>query len=408
MSRTLRNVFAAAVSFLLLVSCPNPLMDAVKAKVARDEGKVITTFGFTMAENPKLYRDITGVVNETAHTIILSVPKWVPLTDLVATFECEGTTVKVNGVTQTSGTTPNDFSAPVTYTVTPTIGNPVVYTVTATTGAQGLRGGSIQGTPLDLDGTVDTVAGQASIFGDPAGCVQVGSYAYVADYAYHVIWRILTTSPYTTTIFAGTPCVSGSDDGVGTSAKFFNPQGLTTDGTNLYVADFSNGKIRKIVIGTGDVSTLVSGLDGPTGIFYYSGGPLLYETDAGSGTVHELDLAGNIVWSLQNQLTGNEWPVDIVRHTDKLYVADQGLNSIWQIDAATHSAVTIFAGDNEIEGNWNNGTGINAYFFYPSAFALSGNDLYVADYGNNEIRKVTLPGASVTTYRRIAPSSGNT
>ena len=178
-------------------------MDAVKAKVARDEGKVITTFGFTMAENPKLYQDITGVVNETAHTIILSVPKWVPLTDLVATFECEGTAVKVNGVTQTSGTTPNDFSAPVTYTVTPTAGDLVVYTVTATSSAQGLRGGSIQGVSLSLSGSVDTVAGQASIFGDPIGCVVVDPYIYVADYLYHVIWRIQNTSPYTATVFAG-------------------------------------------------------------------------------------------------------------------------------------------------------------------------------------------------------------
>ena len=81
----------------------------------------------------------------------------------------------VNGVAQTSGVTPNDFSHSLTYTVTPASGSPVTYTVTATTGAQGLMGGVIQGTPLALTGTVSTVAGLASPFGNPNGVVEVGS-----------------------------------------------------------------------------------------------------------------------------------------------------------------------------------------------------------------------------------------
>jgi hypothetical protein len=156
--------------------------------------------------------------------------------------------------------------------------------------------------------------------------------------------------------------------------------------------------VREIDIGTGVVSTLASGLDGPVGIWYYAAGNILYETDAATGAIRTIDMGGTVTTLLTNQPSGNEWPVDIVRYADKLYVADQGLNSIWQIDAIAPTTVTIFAGNNDPEGGWNNGTGTSAYFLFPSAFSLSGDNLYVADYGNNEIRKIYLPTASVTTY----------
>ena len=57
------------------------------------------------------------------------------------------------------------------------------------------------------------------------------------------------------TTLAGTGS-SGSANGTGTSASFNGPAGITTDGTNLYVADYSNQLIRQIVISTGVVTTL--------------------------------------------------------------------------------------------------------------------------------------------------------
>ena len=53
-----------------------------------------------------------------------------------------------------------------------------------------------------------------------------------------------TTSGAVTTV-AGTGS-SGSANGTGTSASFYAPWGITTDGTNLYVADYVNNLIRKI------------------------------------------------------------------------------------------------------------------------------------------------------------------
>ena len=69
------------------------------------------------------------------------------------------------------------------------------------------------------------------------------------------------------TTFAGsgnqTDSEDGTADGVGTNATFSEPYGITTDGTNLYVSDMSNHTIRKLIIATGEVTTLAgSGSEG--------------------------------------------------------------------------------------------------------------------------------------------------
>ena len=60
----------------------------------------------------------------------------------------------------------------------------------------------------------------------------------------HLIRKIVISTGAVTTV-AGTAS-SGSANGTGTSASFYNPSGITTDGTNLYVGDYMNDLIRKI------------------------------------------------------------------------------------------------------------------------------------------------------------------
>ena len=50
----------------------------------------------------------------------------------------------------------------------------------------------------------------------------------------------------TTLAGTGSACTSNCDNATGTSAGFNNPIEITTDGTNLYVSDYSKHRIRKI------------------------------------------------------------------------------------------------------------------------------------------------------------------
>jgi len=106
-------------------------------------------------------------------------------------------------------------------------------------------GGSIQGVEPDLSTAVTTLAGSSSGYTDatgtsaqfnyPKGITTDGTNLYVADQSNHRIRKIVISTGVVTTLAGQSD--NGSTDATGTSASFYTPSGITTDGTNLYVAD---------------------------------------------------------------------------------------------------------------------------------------------------------------------------
>ena len=86
--------------------------------------------------------------------------------------------------------------------------------------------------------------GTSASFFVPYGITTDGTNIYVADSSNHLIRKIVISTGAVTTV-AGTGS-SGSANGTGTSASFYNPRGITTDGTNLYVTEKKNRLIRQI------------------------------------------------------------------------------------------------------------------------------------------------------------------
>lgn len=164
------------------------------------------------------------------------------------------------------------------------------------------------------------------------------------------------------TTFAGTG-VNGSADGTGIVASFNAPYGIANDGTNLYVADTFNHKIRQIVIASGAVTTL-----------------------AGTGAFGSLNGVGSLA-------TFN-LPYGIASNGPNLFVADTGNNLIRQIVIAT-GAVTTLAGSG-VSGSVN-GAGLAATFNAPYGIATDGTNLYVAEKGNHLIRQIVISSGVVTT-----------
>jgi hypothetical protein len=77
---------------------------------------------------------VTGTIQETNHTIAVTMPFGTNVTALVATFTTTGTAVSVGTTSQISGTTANDFTQPVVYTVTAADATTAHYTVTVSVG----------------------------------------------------------------------------------------------------------------------------------------------------------------------------------------------------------------------------------------------------------------------------------
>jgi len=247
-------------------------------------------------------------------------------------------------------------------------------------------GGAIQGMPLNLSAIVTTLAGTAGMtgatdaaaaaarFNAPRHITTDGTNLYVADFFNYTIRKIVIATGEVTTL-AGTAGLSGSTDATGASARFYHPEGVTTDGTYLYVTDRDNFTIRKIVIATGEVTTLAgtAGLSGSTD---------------GTGTTARFYSPSGITMDRTN-----------------LYVADTSNHTIRKIVIAT-GEVTTLAGTAGLSGS-TDGTGTAASFNMPWGITTDGINLYVADSWNDTIRKIVLATAEVTTLAGVAGDPGS-
>jgi hypothetical protein len=132
-SGTTANDFTNDVTYTVTAADNTTTSYTVTVSIADGSSKDITAFSFLMANNPNLPTDVTATITGTA--ITAAVPAGTDLTGLVATFTTTGASVSVGTMVQTSGTTPNDFTLPVTYTVTALDNTTQDYTVTVTAAA---------------------------------------------------------------------------------------------------------------------------------------------------------------------------------------------------------------------------------------------------------------------------------
>lgn len=240
-----------------------------------------------------------------------------------------------------------------------------------------ILGGTIQGVPLKLKGNVTTVAGvksgsgsadgvgAAARFYNPSGITRNGDSLYVADTDNQTVRKIDVTTGLVTT-FAGMQGVKGASDGIGVYAQFNTPSGIATDGTSLFVTDAGSYTIRKINIATGAVTTLA----GTAGAF-----------GSADGTGANAQFYS---------------PEGITTDGTNLYVADEGNYTIRKIVIAT-AEVTTLAGTAGMYGD-KDGTGTDALFGFPAGITTDGTNLYVADENNEKIRKLVISTREVTTF----------
>lgn len=170
MPRRFRRIACPAGLMVLLGlaalgGCVQPTQPESDSSDAPGE-KEITAFTFASADNGALSADVEG--NISGGSITATMPPGTSVTNLVASFTTTGSSVSVNGTTQTSGTTVNDFTGPVTYTVTAADDSTREYIVSVTVAAV------VEGTGFD-DATA--VGAAADLTFDAASEVMTLVYA---------------------------------------------------------------------------------------------------------------------------------------------------------------------------------------------------------------------------------------
>jgi hypothetical protein len=115
-------LFLFLISYIFLITgCAQT--DTTEAKASTS--KTITAFGFSAPA-------ATGVINESNHTIAVTVPYATDVTALAATFTVTGSSVKIGSTVQVSGITTNDFTGVKTYNITAADSSTQNYTITVT------------------------------------------------------------------------------------------------------------------------------------------------------------------------------------------------------------------------------------------------------------------------------------
>lgn len=198
---------------------------------------------------------------------------------------------------------------------------------------------------------------------------------YVADTSNSRVCRIdakpaAKGQPCRMTVLCGRADTSGFKDGSSTEALFAKPSGVAFDGTDVFVADSDNHRIRRVALADGSVSTFAG--SGPTG--------------AGAGGFADGDALTTAQFNA---------PSDVYAHraTKSLYIADTQNH---RIRVVRNGTVTTLAGG-ALPGA-KDANGVDACFRAPTGVAVdSAGNVYVADRGNNVIRRITADG-TVTTY----------
>jgi sugar lactone lactonase YvrE len=212
----------------------------------------------------------------------------------------------------------------------------------------------------------------------PAGlAVDAVGNVYIADAGNNRIRKIDVAGVITTVAGTGTAGSSG-DGGQATLAQLNDPLGVAVDvAGNLYIADETNCRIRKVDV-TGVITTIAG-----TGVAGFSG-------DGAQATRASINFPRAVA-------------VDVVGN---LYIADT--RNLRVRIVGTDGVIATYAGNGQRGFSGDGGLATQAFLKAPHGLAIDGGgSLLIADYGNNEIRRVDAKGTITRVVgSTIHPSDG--
>lgn len=270
------------------------------------------------------------------------------------------------------------------------------------------------GSPTGASGYADG-AGSAALFFRPYDVTSDGTNLYVTEFNGCMIRKIVIATATVSTLAGQSQVCGTSVNGTGTAATFTKPKGITTDGTSLFVTESTD--VRQINIATGVVTTIAGGtvvghvdtigtaarfnnLEGIT-----TDGTSLFVVDSYYQDIRKIDIATKTVSSLAgNYLVVNSTtsldgagtgarftaPRGITTDGTNLYVMESGSgvtgggDDVRKIVIST-AAVTTLAGNPGVPGIAN-GIGSAAQFSNPWGITINCGRLFIGDNGNSTIR----------------------
>jgi hypothetical protein len=249
--------------------------------------------------------------------------------------------------------------------------------------------------------------------------------------------QIAFTPALITTVAGNGTLGSLGNSGPATVAEFNNPYGLAADYQgSLYISDNGNNVVRR-VDGSSQVITAFAGdqtqgssgngipamsaeLNGPHGLATDSADNV-YISDAGNSLLRSVNAGSGLIATVAGTAasqgdSGDNGPAtsaqldqpfaNAIDAASNIYIADSGNNVIRRVDAAT-GVITTVAGNGTAGYSGDLGPAIAAQLSRPLAVVLdAAGNLYISDASNNVIRKVTASTGVITTVAGVAGGGG--
>jgi hypothetical protein len=280
--------------------------------------------------------------------------------------------------------------------------------------------------------TGDTAAATAAQLYNPSGvALDAAGNLYISDTYNHAI-RKVTSGGVISTVAGGNGAGSNGDGGLATAAQLNYPGPVRVDGGgNLYISDSGNNRIR-MVTPAGTITTVAGGgtvcatasnslgdgcpatsaiLNGPWGTVSDGRGNL-YIGDAGDNVVRKVGLDGTITTVAGTGVAGysgdglaataaqlSSPQLGAIDGGGNLYIADIGNNVIRKITPA--GTITTVAGNNAAGPGYSGdgGAATAAQLYYPQEVTVdAAGDLYIADSGNHPSQ-----GSGYNVVRKVTP-----
>jgi sugar lactone lactonase YvrE len=248
--------------------------------------------------------------------------------------------------------------------------------------------------------------------------------------------RKVDTSGIITSLAGNGSIGYGGDNSAATGATLNYPAGVAVDDSgNVYIADTDNSRIRKVNHTTGIITTIAgngtSGFGGDgtaaTGaqLYYPSGVAVdhlgnVYVADYDNQRIRKINAAGIISTVAGNGTAGFggdgtaasnavlNYPIGVaVDDSNNLYIADYGNNRIRKINSL--GIINTIAGNGNAAYSGDNNAAVNASLNYPAGVCIdSAGNVYIADLKNNVVRKINTAGI-ISTFagKGVAGFSGD-